>query len=179
MKRLRIAILALAILCLALPASAVTRTLTLDFCPVAGQCDTEWTEGNCALMAVTSVAGDCEPGNCYFAEFDNGVLYGLFLTCRLTIDLRNLEGIQSIEVDLQEGWATGCTRAFLYAGAAQIDADYSAGMGVDMLTLSAGGSLPTQLAVSGHECAVWEIRIIGEDLTPAAGESWTAVKSLY
>jgi len=179
MRSLRIAILALMVLGLALPASAVTRNLTLDSCPVAGQCDTEWTEGNCTLMAVTSIGGDCIPGNCYFSELNIGDLYGLYLTCRLTIDLRNLEGVQTIEVDIQEGWEAGCTRAFLYADAAQIDADYSAGMGTDMLTLSAGGSLPTQLAVSGHDCAVWEIRIIGDDLTPAAGESWSTIKSLY
>jgi hypothetical protein len=157
-------------------ASAAQVTVTLDTLPT-GDCYDPWQEADLTMQVVETTADDYTgAGYCVFLPLSGGIWLG---GSRLSVDLRTLVGIESVEIDIQEGFDPHCTRAWLYQDDAVLDYDDSDLVGVDLLTLAPGGGLPTELIVSGHECGVFEIRIIGDGLTPTAPTSWGTVKALY
>jgi hypothetical protein len=157
-------------------AGAEQRVITFDALPTT-TCNDPWIETNCQIEAVTQTAADCYPVSpgCFISQYSGGI----YLAARLNIALTTMIGIETIEIDILEGWDVGCTRAFLYSGGTQVDYTASNGMGAGMLALDATGPVPDRLAISGHDCAVLEVRLIGFDITPATGTSWGTMKSLY
>jgi hypothetical protein len=136
-------------------------------------------EGNCSIELVETTGADCHtPGNCFF----NGDVWpgGLYFPYRMLVGLAGLEGIETVSVDVYDGWEVGCVQAWLYDGDVLLDAGASSSTGSWFtLTLSAGGGVPTQLVVSGWDGAVDEIRIEGGGLTIAGETAWSTVKALY
>jgi hypothetical protein len=165
---------------LALPAAAATITLTLDEVPEV-ECDADFTDGECTLRFTTTTGEDLTPGFCLFVEDANNFgQQGVYLwPARLVLDLSNVEGIESVEVDVYETHFAGSTRAFLYGEDGTIDSMVSFTEDDQTLGLDAGGAVPTTFAVSAHEAYVWEIRLIGAGVAPTSSRSFSAVKALY
>lgn len=173
-------ILTLVGLLTALPAAAATITLTLDAVPEVA-CDAAFTEGECSFHFTTTTDEDRTPGYCLFVEDANNFgQEGVYLMpSRLVLDLSNIEGIESVEVDVWETHFSGSTRAFLYGEDGLIDSMVSFTEDNQTLGVAADGQVPTSLAVSAHEAYVWEIRLIGAGVTSASAVSFSAVKALY
>ena len=161
-----------------LPALGLEQVITLDD-PGAVACNENWLEGGCWIMLTETTSSDCHtPGICFFnADLWPG---GLYFPYRMLVGLENFTNIETIEVDIYDGWEIGCVRVWLYSGQLVVDQDGSHVVGNwETLFLSTGGVEVTQLVISGWEGAVDEIRLVGENLTPADGRSWSALKSLY
>lgn len=165
------------ILC-ALPATGAEMTITLDN-PGAVACNQSWTEGGCPIHLAETLAEDCHtPGICFF----NGDLYpgGLYFPYRMIVDLSNLRGVDSIEVDVYDGWEIGCVQAWLYSGTLLLDHQASGSVGSWItMVFPTGGIEVTRLIISGWDGAIDEIRIAGDDLTAVDDLAWSALKALY
>ena len=139
--------LAAALLVLGAPLAgqAAQVVITLNAVP-ATACNETWTEAGVELSLVATAPEDCDGGgNCFFGVGAGNV--DLF-PARLNLDLSGLGGtVTSAEVDVQDFCGTGCTRAFLYQGATQVDSAANSGGGSQTLALSAGGGAVTRLAV--------------------------------
>jgi hypothetical protein len=173
-------LLALIAAAIATPLAAAEIVLTLDDVTV-GSCDVPFVEAECTMSFIATTGEDATPGFCLFiADANNFGKEGVYLyPSRLVLDLTNLEGLESVEVDVWETHVAGSTRAFLYDAEGAVDNMNSFMEDDQTLTLEAGGSVPTQLAVSAHEAYVWEIRLIGSDIAPVDGVTFSTVKALY
>jgi hypothetical protein len=169
-----------ALLLLIAPLHAATITLTLDDVPEV-ECGALFAELECQLHFENTTGEDQTPGYCAFIEDANNFgLAGVYLwPSRLVLDLDNLEGIESVEVDVYETHFAGSTRVFLYGDDGAIDSTASYMEDGQTLTVSTNGEVPTSLAVSAHEAYVWEIRLIGETAAPVEQASFSAVKAIY
>jgi len=179
MNRIPIPLLIL-ILALAAPALAETVTLTLDDVPEV-VCDTPFGDGECTLWFASTTDEDLTPGFCLFVEDANSFgQSGVYLwPSRLVVDLSGVHGVESVEVDIHETHFAGSTRAFLYGADGVIGSMNSFMEDGQTLAIEAGGAVPTSFAVSAHEAYVWEIRLVGPTITPAAATSFTEIKALY
>jgi len=173
-------LLLLALTVLAAPAPAGVLTLTLDDVPEVA-CDAPFLESECIAHFTATTGEDLTPGFCLFIEDANNFgQQGVYLwPSRLVVDLSNVEGVESVEVDVWETHFGGSTRAFLYDTEGVLDSMFSTMEDLQTLTVDAGGAVPTTLAVSAHEAYVFEIRLIGADITPVTGVSFGAIKALY
>ena len=89
---------------------AQTIVLTLDNVSSSLETNDVWTEENIPISFVNTTAEDCGSGNSTFGVAPTFVwLY----PSRLSIDLQSLQGIQRIEVDINDWCTTNCTQAFL------------------------------------------------------------------
>jgi hypothetical protein len=161
-----------------LPALAATRVLTMDGLTDL-ECDAPWTEANLTLEIVDTTADDHTAGVCIVFDNVNGpLLYG----ARLVVDLSTVSGVETVEVHYQQEPCAepgGCTRAYLYNDGEIVFTHLGGTDDGDVITtLTAGGPVDT-IAVSAIGAIVKEIRIIGDDLIPAAAQRWSVVKSLY
>jgi hypothetical protein len=148
---------------IASPALADEIVLTLDAVGVSA-CDTPWNESSCARYCLPSP----QPEGVYI------------MPARLVVDVSTIEGIESIEVDYQEASDPGRTRVFLYDGdGTAFVEEWSQGMGLATFVLDATGHVVDQLAISGWEAAVWEIRLIGAILVDNEQTSFSALKAVY
>lgn len=174
-RYLKLTLSVVLLLSLVAVAGADQRVITFDALPTTS-CNDPWIETNCQMEAVTQTGADCYPvsPSCFISQFSGGI----YLTARLNIALTTMVGIESIEIDILEGWEIGCMRAFLYSGETQMDYTASSDMGAGTLVLDATGGLPDRLAISGHDCVALEVRLIGI-ITPAAETSWGTIKSRY
>jgi len=163
---------------IASPALADEIVLTLDAVGVSA-CDTPWNESSCALWFTETIDGDYghPPGYCLPSPQPEGVY---IMPARLVVDVSTIEGIESIEVDYQEASDPGRTRVFLYDGdGTAFVEEWSQGMGLATFMLDATGHVVDQLAISGWEAAVWEIRLIGAILVDNEQTSFSALKAVY
>jgi len=101
------------------------------------------------------------------------------MPARLVVDVSTIEGIETIEVDYQEASDPGRTRVFLYEEGIAFVEEWSTGMGLATFVLDATGHVVDQLAISGWEAAVWEIRLIGTTLVDNEQTSFSALKTVY
>ena len=170
----------LAFALLAGPAPAAVLTLTLDDVPEV-DCDLPFAESECTLFFSTTTGEDQTPGFCLFIEDANNFGHqGVYLwPARLVVMLDNLEGLESVEIDVWETHFAGSTRAFLYGEDGVIDSMSSTMEDGQTLTVAAGAETPVSLAVSAHEAYVWEIRLIGADITPVTGVWFVAIRAPY
>ena len=164
------------LLSLVAAAGAEQRVITFDALPTTA-CNDPWVETGCQMEAVTQTGADCYPVSpgCFISQYAGGI----YIAARLNVALTTMVGIESIEIDILEGWEIGCTRAFLYAGETQMAYTASDDIGAGMMVLDATSGLPDRLAISGHESAVLEVRLIGSNITPAAESSWGMIKTRY
>jgi hypothetical protein len=161
-------------------ASAETVTLTLDDVIVSGCGDTD-EEAGCTLWFENTTNEDEYPGYCLFVSpAENFGKIGVYIwPARLVVDLSGLSGIESVEVDLYETHFAGSTRAFLYDGGGGLVASTQSYM-EDEQTIVLDPTVPVaRLAVSAHESYIWEIRLIGDTITPNEGTSFGAIKATY
>jgi hypothetical protein len=162
---------------LATPAIADQITLTLDGVGMS-TCNVTWDEGACHLMFTETAEGDYgyPPGYCIAQAVAEGVY---IMPARLSVDVSMIEGIMSVEIDIQEASDLGRTRAFAYAQDQEVANQWSDAMGLQTFTLDVTGHAITSLAVSGWEAAVWEIRLIGDNLVANDWTSFSALKAIY
>ena len=162
---------------IASPALADEIILTLDAVGV-GTCDTPWNENFCTLWFTETIEGDYgyPPSYCLPSPQPAGVF---IMPARLVVDVSNIQGIDSIEVDYQEASDPGRTRVFLYEEGVAFVEEWSQGMGLATFVLDATGHVVDQLAISGWEAAVWEIRLIGETLVDNEQTSFSTLKAVY
>ncbi|MBD3221627.1 hypothetical protein GF314_10330 [bacterium] len=170
-------LVALAATALALTATAqVTTTLTFDNVPADVACDEIWQENGVDLMFTTTTAEDCDGGgNCFFGV-DAGAVW--LYPSRLMADLGGTYAITGVEIDIDDFCGQGCTRAFLYDGAATVASDQNAATGASTLVLVPSGGQGDRIAVSSCEGQVLEIRISTETVATEAS-SWSSIKGLY
>ena len=161
-------------------AGAATITIALDNVTET-QCDTPWMEAGCSMWFTQTTAEDEYPGYCLVLPYiENGGNEGVYIyPARLVIDLSGVEGLDSVEVDVCEAHVPGSTRAFLYNEGAPVDGAQSYQDLTQTLFLSTQGAPVTQFAVSAHESAVWEVRLIGDTIAPTAPMTFSAVKAIY
>ena len=89
---------------------AQTIVLTLDNVSSSLETNEVWTEENINLSFVNTTSEDCGLGNSTFGVEPTFVwLY----PSRLLLDLQSTQGIQRIEVDVNDWCNTNCTQAFL------------------------------------------------------------------
>lgn len=89
---------------------AQTIVLTLDNVSSSLETNEVWTEENINLSFVNTTSEDCGLGNSTFGVEPTFVwLY----PSRLSVDLQSIQGIQRIEVDVNDWCNTNCTQAFL------------------------------------------------------------------
>ena len=89
---------------------AQTIVLTLDNVSSSLETNEVWTEENINLSFVNTTSEDCGLGNSTFGVEPTFVwLY----PSRLSVDLQSIQGIQRIEVDVNDWCNTDCTQAFL------------------------------------------------------------------
>jgi hypothetical protein len=161
-------------------AEAATITVTLDdvteTAPLA-----VWTEAGLNLWFCETTAADLTPGWCLvLPHVELDPYQGVYIfPARLNVDLGGVQGLLSVEVDVYETHFAGSTRAFLYRDGATVAQAQSWTTLTQTLVLPTGGEPVDRLAVSAHESAVWEIRLIGDELTPAARATLGAVKALF
>lgn len=157
-------------------AHAQTVVITLDGIP-ATACNETWTESGVTLQHVVTAPEDCDGGgNCsiLIRSTDTGLA-----PARLELDLTGLAGpVASAEVDVQDSCGSGCTRAFLYDGAAQVDSAANIDRGVETLTVSAGGAAVDRLGISSCEGFVREVRLELGTGNPVPGLSRIGVLGL-
>ena len=162
---------------IASPALADEIVLTLNAVGVS-ECDTPWNESSCELWFTETIEGDYgyPPGFCLPSPQPDGVY---IMPARLVVDVSAIEGIETIEVDYQEASDPGRTRVFLYEEGTAFVEEWSQGMGQATFVLDATGHVVDQLAISGWEAAVWEIRLIGATLVDNEQTSFSALKAVY
>lgn len=177
----RTSALLIALLLLSPAANAETLTMTLDNVQT-GDCDTQWTEGVCDLQVIDTAIGDyTPPGNCiWFPQAEGLALFG----ARLEIDTTALVGVEAVEVDLREVSGNGRTRVFLYEEGATnyfqfMMSSYDGGATDQTLILFTSGFELGQIAVSGHEALIQEVRLIGNLIVDNEAETWSAVKTRW
>jgi hypothetical protein len=157
-------------------AQAGLIALTFDAEP-PGPCDWSWNESGCTLVFVDTTAEDCTAGMCV-AGSEPGMLW--LFPARLDIDFNGLTNlyVDRVEIDIHDYCGTDCTRAFLYDDWMVLDAIGNPIAGESTLVLSRSGGMPNHMAVSSCEASISEIRLYTEGV-PAAGASWSTVKTLY
>ena len=138
---------------------AQTIVLTLDNVSSSIETNDVWTEENINLRFLNTTAEDCGSGNSTFGVAPSFVwLY----PSRLSIDLQSLQGIQSIEVDINDWCNTNCTQAFLIdnSGMAIQNTGNTQIQSLETLILEnlSEASL-SELALSSCEGQIHEVRI--------------------
>ena len=174
-------ILCLLVICL-LSVSALADEVVLDFSTMPGtDCGVDWYEGPCTLWFEAITAEDYQPVQppqlvCFpFLSGPNLIL----MPARLYVDLTGVAGIESIQVDLQEGVESGATRVMQYLGDTYVDGVTSTSVGAQMATLPITPGVYDTLVISAWESAIFEIRLIGTTLVDTEGLSLGTVKALY
>lgn len=179
MERVRmLVILSILLILCAAPSMAETRVITLDE-PGGSACYDVWTEAGCAIRLENTTGADCNAaGVCLF----NGDLWpgGLYFPYRMFVDLGAVSGVESVEIDVYDGWEIGCVQAWLYSDQLLLDQAASTSVGGWFtITLTTQAVEATELIVSGWDGAVDEIRLVGTDITAAGASSWGTLKALY
>jgi len=118
-----------------------------------------WTEENINLSFVNTASEDCGSGNSTFGVEPTFVwLY----PSRLSVDLQSIQGIQRIEVDVNDWCNTDCTQAFLIdnSGMAIHNVGNTSIQSSETLIIenSSEASL-SELAISSFEGQIHEVRI--------------------
>ena len=155
--------LAVFLLILADPSKGQSITLTLDNVPESVVCNEVWTEQNVSLSFVSTTTDDCNPDGCSFAA--SGPALGLAESVmvwpsRLTVDLSDLPGIQTVEVDIVDYCGFYCTQAFLMDTAGIVSVKGNSEVGAETLIMdNPSQAALTELAISGCESGINEIRI--------------------
>ena len=174
-------LLCLLVICF-LSVSALADEVVLDFSTMLGTtCGVEWIEGPCVLWFEAITAEDYQPVQppqlvCF--PFLSGSTLILF-PARLYVNLTGVEGIESIQVDLQEGAEWNVTRVMAYLGDTYVKEVNSSSMGSQTVILPVTTGTFDTLVISGWETAVLEIRLIGTNLVDVEGLSLGTVKALY
>jgi hypothetical protein len=187
MMRLRVfflvAVLALEVPWAAVPAMADQYTIAFGAVPGGIHCGESWQEEVFALNFAFMTEEDYHVGDnyyCYFAVNPGSLeLDGV----RLYVNMWALAGVTTVEVDVQENWAAGATRAFLYTDGLStlVDSMFSGDPSAQTqtLTVTADGAGYYILAVSGYDAELDEIRVSGASLDPQRATTWGGVKALY
>jgi len=164
--------LILAILLTAGFAQADVITLTFDDVDEQIACDEIWYEQEIAMSFVTAAANECGSGSCFFGV---GIGEVWLYPATLAVDLSNVLGIVSIEIDFIDGCPGPCENAYLFNEGVIIDEahDFS-----PMIVYTMGSAVDL-LRVNGCEDAITEIRIIGDTLVANETMSWGQIKSRY
>ncbi len=140
-------------------AAAVEVTIPLGGSPAAN-CGDTWTVSGVVLSFVPTESEDCDGGTgaCFFDTSAGEV--GM-APARLNLDLSGVAGaVTSAEVDVQDFCGSGCTRAFLYDDATEVDMAGNTVTGPsETLALDAGGGPVDRLAVSSCEGFATEVRL--------------------
>jgi hypothetical protein len=178
---MQLRLLCLLVICL-LSVSALADEVVLDLSTMPGTtCGVEWIEGPCVLWFEAVTAEDYQPVYppqlvCF--PFLSGSTLILF-PARLFVNLTGVEGIESIQVDLQEGTEIGATRVMAYLGDTYVKEVNSFSMGSQTVTLPVTAGTYDTLVISGWETAINEIRLVGTTLVDTEGLTLGAVKALY
>jgi hypothetical protein len=168
-------LVAAAVLCLSTAADAEVITITFDNVPAAIECDEVWYEADVAMWFTTAVAGECGEGSCFFGVDQPGVVW--LYPSTLALDLSNVSGIESIEMDYIDGCPhADCENAYLYSGAVLVDEDHGDN---NPMVVETSGTEVDLLRVNGCEDGFTEIRIIGENVVPNETMTWGAIKAIY
>ncbi len=180
MRTLRLSMISFLMLVAAGPSEALTITITLDDVTVDTP-QTLWHEAGVALWFGDTTSEDLTPGWCLvMPHIELGAHQGVYIyPARLHVDLAGVIGLTDIEVDVYEAHDAGSTRAFLYHDETVVDSVQSWTSLTQTLHLQPGHDPVDRLAISGHESAVWEIRLIGDQLLPAACTTLSRVKRLF
>lgn len=163
----------------AAPAGAETITFDLSGTGGALNCGSTWMDQGCLFEIHPAIEADaCFGGLCGTGNWGNGL--GL-AAARLRVDLLALQGEVTVEIDIIEYDPSLTTRAWIWNLEQGFQLDYaeSTMSGAQTLTLTTGAWEIEELAVSGCEVEVTEIRIDGDVLVPAEVRTWGAVKALY
>ena len=154
-------------------AGAEVITLTFDNVDDQIQCEEVWYEQGIALSFVPADANECGTGSCFFGIGDGEVwLY----PCTLAVDLSEVTGVETIEIDFIDGCPhPNCENAYLYQGATVIDEDHDN----NPMVVHAMDNEVDLLRVNGCEDGFTEIRIIGDYLVPNHVSSWGGIKAAY
>ena len=165
---------------LAVPALAETITIDLSQSPNPPVCDVDWQQGNCMLCYVSTTAEDAVgAGYCIVTWVDVSAGTGTYVMGgRIEVDLTNIEGITSVEIDVYEAHMAGSTRAFLYTGATPSGSASSTTTLAQTITLSAPPEAD-RLAISAQEAGIWTIRLIGNTLVENQDSTWGRIKAMY
>jgi hypothetical protein len=170
-------ILAAGLGALLLAGAAAADTLTYPITPPATTCGTTWSENLCGFVLTETTEDDyTDPGFCVALPNPEGII---LMGCRMELDLCGVAGIETVHLDVTEGAGLmGCTRLFvLDAVGNQIAYAWTDRTGFQTLAVAPSG-VPAKVIVSGHECLIWEIRVLGSALSPDA-PTWGGVKGLY
>lgn len=160
------------------PTMAGTFTITLDNVTVSA-CEEVWYEAGLPLWFTATTDDDYTPGFCFFvADANNFDREGIYVyPGRLALDLRGIEGLESVEVDIYETHFAGSTRARLYRDGVEID--YAPSYQEDAQTLTLLNQDADTFVISAQESYVWEIRLIGADILPNEVASFSTLKATY
>lgn len=181
MMPMQLRILCLLVICL-MAGSALADEVVLNFSTMPGiDCGVEWYEGPCTLWFEAITAEDYQPVQppqliCW------PVLSGptlILMPARLYVDLTGVDGIESIQVDLQEGVEAAATRVMQYLDDIYVDGVTSTSVGTQTATLTLMVGAYDTLVISAWESAIFEIRLTGTNLVGAEGLSLGTLKALY
>ena len=138
-------------------------TLTLDNVPETVLCNEVWTEQNVSLSFVSMTTDDCASEGCSFAASGPALGFAesvMVWPSRLTVDLSDLPGIQTVEVDIVDYCGFYCTQAFLVDTAGIVSVKGNSEVGAETLIMdNPSQAALTELAISGCESGINEIRI--------------------
>ena len=167
-----LAALLLAVVLAAGPAVADVITLTFDNVPGDVVCEEVWYEQEIAMSFVPAAANECGTGSCFFGV-ETGEVW--LYPSSLAVDLSNVTGIVSIEIDFFDGCPGSCENAYLFSGGMIVDEDHD----FSPMTVNAMGNEVDLLRINGCEDLFTEIRIIGDELVANEELSWGRLKSGY
>jgi hypothetical protein len=162
------------------PVIAAEVTLSLDSIPGGIPCGETFNEGACQMWFTNILTSDCQAAEpveiCFIAVQPTGVF---IMPARLVVDLSSIEGIETISVDVTEGFDPGCTRVMLYESGNMIYLTSSSGTGAQTIDVSTVGIVFDSLIIAGWESAVWEIRLYGSNLVGNDARTFGTLKALY